>query len=111
MSNFREHWSKSRLGGGRSVPGLVLVLVLVGDPSSKSLQSCLTLCNPIDGSPLGSSVPGILQAEYWSGLPLILGKHENSGLGETQEAAQLAMLEPAGRKQELGCRKEAGNRD
>ena len=27
-----------------------------------SLQSCLTLCNPIDGSPAGSSAPGILQA-------------------------------------------------
>ena len=36
--------------------------------AAKSLQSCLTLCNPIDGSPPGSSVPGILQ-EYWSGLP------------------------------------------
>ena len=30
--------------------------------AAKSLQSCLTLCDPIDGSPLGSSVPGILQA-------------------------------------------------
>ena len=30
--------------------------------SAKSLQSCLTLCNPIDGSPPGSPVPGILQA-------------------------------------------------
>jgi len=29
---------------------------------AKSLQSCLTLCNPIDGSPPGSPVPGILQA-------------------------------------------------
>ena len=28
----------------------------------KSLQSCLTLCDPIDGSPPGSPVPGILQA-------------------------------------------------
>ena len=28
----------------------------------KSLQLCLTLCDLIDGSPLGSSVPGILQA-------------------------------------------------
>ena len=28
----------------------------------KSLQSCLTLCDPIDGSPPGSAVPGILQA-------------------------------------------------
>ena len=30
--------------------------------AAKSLQSCLTLCDPIDGSPLGSPVPGILQA-------------------------------------------------
>ena len=30
--------------------------------AAKSLQSCPTLCNLIDGSPLGSSVPGILQA-------------------------------------------------
>ena len=29
---------------------------------AKSLQLCPTLCNPIDGSPSGSSVPGILQA-------------------------------------------------
>ena len=28
----------------------------------KSLQSCQTLCDPIDGSPPGSAVPGILQA-------------------------------------------------
>ena len=30
--------------------------------AAKSLQSCPTLCDPIDGSPLGSTVPGILQA-------------------------------------------------
>ena len=30
--------------------------------AAKSLQSCLTLCDPIDGSPSGSSIPGILQA-------------------------------------------------
>ena len=30
--------------------------------SAKSLQSCLTLCNPIDSSPPGSPVPGIHQA-------------------------------------------------
>ena len=32
------------------------------DYAAKSLQSCPTLCNPIDGSPPGSAVPGILQA-------------------------------------------------
>ena len=30
--------------------------------AAKSLQSCTTPCNPIDGSPPGSPVPGILQA-------------------------------------------------
>ena len=30
--------------------------------AAKSLQSCLTLCDPIDGSPPGPAVPGILQA-------------------------------------------------
>ena len=30
--------------------------------AAKSLQSCPTLCDPIDGSPPGSPVPGIIQA-------------------------------------------------
>ena len=30
--------------------------------TAKSLQSCLTLCDPKEGSPPGSPVPGILQA-------------------------------------------------
>ena len=30
--------------------------------AAKSLQSCQTLCDPIDGRPPGSPVPGILQA-------------------------------------------------
>ena len=30
--------------------------------ATKSLRLCLTLCDPIDGSPPGSSVPGILKA-------------------------------------------------
>ena len=34
----------------------------VAAAAAKSLQSCLTLCDPIDGSPPGSPVPGILQA-------------------------------------------------
>ena len=32
-------------------------------------KSCLTLCNPTDCSPWGSSVHGIFHQEYWSGLP------------------------------------------
>ena len=32
-------------------------------------QSCLTLCDPMDCSPPGSSVHGFSRQEYWSGLP------------------------------------------
>ena len=37
-------------------------LFLFAAAAAKSLQSCPTLCSPIDGSPPGSPVPGILQA-------------------------------------------------
>ena len=39
---------------------------------AKSLQSCLTLCDPIDGSPPGSSVPGILQARILEWVAIFL---------------------------------------
>ena len=38
------------------------LFVLKYTATAKSLQSCPTLCDPIDGSPPGSPVPGILQA-------------------------------------------------
>ena len=38
------------------------LLPILAAAAAKSLQSCPTLCDPIDGSPLGSPVPGILQA-------------------------------------------------
>ena len=36
--------------------------LLLAAAAAKSLQSCPTLCNPIDGSAPGSPIPGILQA-------------------------------------------------
>ena len=41
---------------------LAFPLMYSAAAAAKSLQSCLTLCNPIDGIPPGSPVPGILQA-------------------------------------------------
>ena len=41
---------------------LLCVNQIVAAAAAKSLQSCPTLCDLIDGSPPGSSVPGILQA-------------------------------------------------
>ena len=37
--------------------------------AAKSLQSCLTLCDPIDISPPGSPSLGFSRQEHWSGLP------------------------------------------
>ena len=36
---------------------------------AKLLKSSPALCNPMDHSPPGSSVRGILQAQHWSALP------------------------------------------
>ena len=52
------------------VKAMVFAVVMYGCESwtekkaaaTKSLQLCLTLCNPIDGSPPGSLIPGVLQA-------------------------------------------------
>ena len=44
------------------VSGLRRICGHAAAAAAKSLQLCLTLCDPIDGSPPGSPVPGILQA-------------------------------------------------
>ena len=38
--------------------------------AAKLLQSCPTLCDPIDGCPLGSPIPGILQARALAGVAI-----------------------------------------
>ena len=54
---------------GRLIKAMVFPVVMyeceswtIKKAAAKSLQSCLTLCDPTDGSPAGSPVPGILQA-------------------------------------------------
>ena len=49
-----EHWRMSSTAGS--------CLLRTRRAPAESLQSCPTLCDPIDGSPPGSPVPGILQA-------------------------------------------------
>ena len=46
----------------RLLLGIKVVINLAAAAAAKSLQWCPTLCDPIDGSPPGSPVPGILQA-------------------------------------------------
>ena len=55
--------TKLELYRGKSIKKVIgAKYVLSYIAAAASLQSCPTLCDPIDGSPSGSSVPGILQA-------------------------------------------------
>ena len=47
---------------GRRIVMTMIMIVIAAAAAAKSLQSCPTLCDPIDGSPPGSPIPGILQA-------------------------------------------------
>ena len=57
-----------------------LISLHVNAAAAKSLQSCLTLCDPIDGSPLGSPIPGILQAGVLEWGAISFSMHVNSSL-------------------------------
>ena len=71
-----------------SLPLLIRILVILGEgppiltsaaaaAAAKSLQSCPTLCDPTDGSPPGSAVPGILQARTLEWVPFPSPMHES----------------------------------
>ena len=47
--------------------------------TAKSLQACPTLCDPIDGSPPGSPIPGILQARTLKWVAISFSIHEAKG--------------------------------
>ena len=48
--------------------------------AAKSLQACLTLSDPIDGSPPGSTVPGILQAKALEWVAIAFSAYDPSAL-------------------------------
>ena len=53
LEQMGKNWNKD---------GKLFWVMAAAVAAAKSLQSCPTLCDPIDGSPPGSPVPGILQA-------------------------------------------------
>ena len=65
---------------GRLDSSFVQVILLA---AAKSLQSCPTLCNPINGSPPGSPIPGILQARTleWVAISFSLSLRQSCEVG------------------------------
>ena len=57
-----EAWNYRLRFASTTCPKLQLCVTLAAAAAAKSLQSCQTLCDPRDGSPPGSAIPGILQA-------------------------------------------------
>ena len=62
MQKLYSRGSKSAHHISSPSPRLTTDFICMAYTAAKSLQSCPTLCDPIDGSPPGSPVPGILQA-------------------------------------------------
>ena len=57
--------------------------------AAKSLQSCPTLCDPIDSNPSGSPVPGILQARTLEWVAISFSKHESEKKVKSLSRVQL----------------------
>ena len=76
-----------------SISSALALTLYAAAAAAKSLQSCLTLCNPRDGSPPGSAVPGILQARTleWvasASPPRALARGPGRGAGERRGAGE-----------------------
>ena len=65
----------------------------------KLLQSCLTLCNPLDCSPSGSSVHGILQARILEWVAVSSSKESSRPRDQTSIsiAGRFSAVEPLGK--------------
>ena len=73
------------------IPHLSEIICFAAATAAKSLQSCPTLCDPIDGSPPGSPFLGFSRQEHWSGLPFPSPKHESESESEVVSDPQRPM--------------------
>ena len=71
-----------------------ILTVTTAAAAAKSLQSCPTLCDPIDGSPPGSAVPGILQARTleWVAISFSNSHHRKREKQYSEEASRKAEI-------------------
>ena len=69
---------------GNMVPSFVYTLSTFCTPHAKSLQSCLTLCHPMNCSPPGSSVQGILQARILEQVAVLSSRESFQSRDQTR---------------------------
>ena len=70
--------------------------VFAAAAAAKLLQLCPTLCNPIDGSPPGSPVPGILQARTleWVAISFSIESSQGDNIFSVLAYIHASLLEP-----------------
>ena len=59
--------------------------------AAKLLQSCLILCNPTDGSPPGSLIPGILQARTLEWVAISFSKNKHHSGSENRKSEKVVL--------------------
>ena len=72
-----SYWPKDQTHVTSESPGKSYLRIAAAATAAKLLQSCPTLCDPIDGIPLGSSVPGILQARILEWVAISFSKFKD----------------------------------
>ena len=65
----------------------------------KSLQLCPALCDPIDGSPTGSPIPGILQARALKWVAISFSNEVTKGVKFTETESSLVVISIWGREE------------
>ena len=75
---------RERADQGSRVPGLEPTASDAGESESEVAQSCLTLCDPVDCSPLGSFIHGILQARIVEWVAISFSRRSSQPRGRTQ---------------------------
>ena len=102
---MKTNWIFMIYHSTKQVLGFFMLSIIYVCVCAQWLQLCPTLCNPMDCSLPGSSVHGILQEEYWSGLPCPPpGDLPNPGIEPRTPALQVDSLpsEPPGKPKNSG---------
>ena len=76
MPGWMKHKLESRLPGEISIT-TDMQMTPYAAAAAKSLQSCPTLCDPIDGNHQAPPSLGFSRQEHWSGLPFPSPMHES----------------------------------
>ena len=76
LRKVKFRWNQVSIMATQNFKRNFLLILYAAAAAAKSLQSCPTLCDPVDGSPPGSPVPRILQART---LELVEKKKKKKG--------------------------------